>query len=333
VSIDATSAGTDRGADRDDRPRLGISACLLGDRVRFDGGHKRDGYVTGVLARFCDWVPVCPEVEFGLGVPRESLRLEGAQDAPRLVADDSRCDLTDDMAAWSEQRVSGLRVAGLDGYLLKANSPSCGLFRVKVYPGPTEPASHGGRGMFAGVLADGLPGLPLEEESRLGDPVLRESFVERIFARRRWRDLLGLAPRARDLIAFHAEHKYQLLAHSPAGQSALGRLVAAVGDAGINRTVDAYGELFMQCLAAPATPGRHVNVLHHLARHLSRRLDTPARAEMNEVIESYRSGRVPLVVPLTLIGQHMRRLPQGDRARRQTYLRPYPRELMLRKAV
>ncbi len=319
-----------RVSDAPDRPRLGVSACLLGERVRHDGGHKRDPFATDVLGKFCDGVPVCPEVEFGLGVPRESVRLEGTAESPRMIANESRRDLTDEMSAWSAQRVGGLRVAGLDGYLFKSNSPSCGLFRVKVYPGPTKPAKHEGRGLFAGVGADGLPALPVEEEGRLDDPSLRESFVERVFARRRWRELLSIAPRARDLIHFHAQHKYQLLSHSPASYRALDGLVAGVGDAGINRTVDAYGDLLMDCLSVHATRGRHVNVLRHFAGHVSGRLDTPDRAELAGAIDAYGSGAEPLQVPLALLADRLRLLPERDWARNQTYLRPYPRELMRR---
>jgi len=310
------------------RIRLGVSACLLGEPVRYDGGHKRDTFLTDVLGPHVDWVPVCPEVELGLGVPRPTLRLAGSPKAPRLLQEASGEDLTARMRAYAVARVSELERLDLDGYVLKRASPSCGLLRVRVYREHGAPGADG-RGLFAAALVEGMPMLPVEEEGRLTDPGLRENFIERVFAMARWRAFLGGGSRARDLVAFHAGQKFAVLAHSPAHYTRLGRLVAA---AGRSLKLAEYGRVLMEALAVRATRGRHANVLQHLAGHFRRDLAPGDRAELGEVIEEYRRGLVPLVVPLTLVRHHVRRLGVAYLAE-QVYLSPHPRELMLRNHV
>jgi uncharacterized protein YbgA (DUF1722 family)/uncharacterized protein YbbK (DUF523 family) len=303
--------------------RLGISACLLGEKVRYDGGHKRDRFVTDVLSAYVEWVPVCPEVELGLGTPRDPLRLVGRPESPRLVQERTGEDLTDRMRHYAAERVRDFEQ--LDGYILKRASPSCGLLRVRVYGDNGIPTASG-RGSFASVLTTALPTLPVEEEGRLSDPVIRDNFIERVFATARWRAFRASAPRTRDLVAFHAAQKFAVLAHSPVHYTRLGRLVAGGG------ALDEYGRLLMAGLAVNATRGRHANVLQHLAGYFKRDLDADERAELVEAVTDYRRGIVPLVVPLTLIAHHVRRL--GVRyLGGQVYLSPHPKELMLRNHV
>jgi uncharacterized protein YbbK (DUF523 family)/uncharacterized protein YbgA (DUF1722 family) len=306
------------------RIRLGVSACLLGESVRYDGGHKRDAFLTDVLGPHVEWVPVCPEVELGLGVPRPTLRLTGRPAAPRLVEDASGEDLTARMWQYAEARVVELERLALDGYVLKRSSPSCGLFGVPVY---REPGTRGaaGRGLFAAALVERLPMLPVEEEGRLADGALRERFIERVFAMARWRAFRAERPRARDLVAFHAAQKYAVLAHSPLHYTRLGRLVARAGRV---PALDEYGRLLMEALAVRATRGRHANVLQHLAGYVKRDLAADERAELAKVIEEYRRGLVPLVVPITLVHRHARRLGR-DELLAQVYLSPPPKELMV----
>jgi uncharacterized protein YbgA (DUF1722 family)/uncharacterized protein YbbK (DUF523 family) len=311
--------------------RLGVSACLLGQEVRFDGGHKRDGFLSDVLGRFVEWVPVCPELEAGLGVPRPALRLMRAGSELRVVETGSGRDHTPALARTAAQRVAALRRLELCGYVLKKSSPSCGMERVKVYA-QGAPARREGRGLFAAALLEALPRLPVEAEGRLHDPVLRENFIERIFAYRRLLDLFGARWTARDVVAFHTAHKLQLLAHAPEAYRALGRLVARVNALPRAELRARYEEGFMQALARRATRGRHANVLQHMAGFLREGLGREERAELGEAIQDHRRGLVPLVVPLVLVRHHARRLGVGYLLG-QVYLEPHPKELMLRNHV
>ena len=312
-------------------PRVGVSHCLLGAELRFNAGHKRDRFVEGELGRHFAFVPVCPEYEVGMGVPREPVHLSGDPAAPRMRGSRSGADWTESINGYARDRVEALAAAGLDGFVLKKGSPSCGLERVKVYGADGAPKGGGG-GLFARALAERLPRLPMEEEGRLNDAHLRERFVERVFAHHRWRAFRRAEPGPGDLVAFHAREKLALLAHDPAGYKELGRLVARAGDAPCAETLDAYGARYLDALAKPATRGRHANVLEHLLGHLRESLDAADRAEIADTIEQYRIGHVPLVVPLTLLKHHFRRHPQ-DWVLEQTYLDPYPADLMLRNHV
>lgn len=307
--------------------RLGVSACLLGAAVRYDGGHKRDAFLTETLAPSVEWVSVCPELELGLGVPRDTLRLEGSVRAPRLIVERTGEDLTIRMQRFARSRVEALATLELDGYVLKRASPSCGLVRVRVH----GDAGAAGRGLFATALVTRLPALPVEEEGRLSDTAIREHFIERVFAMARWRAFVAGRPRARDLVAFHAAQKFAVLAHSPAHYARLGRLVAAAGR--LDRSMlDEYARLLMAALIVRATRRRHVNVLQHLAGFFKTRLARDERARLAEVIEEYRRGVGPREVPLTLIRHHVHRLGVTD-LRDQVYLTPHPKELLLRNDV
>jgi len=311
--------------------RIGISSCLLGEGVRFDGGHKRDLYLTQTFGRFVEWVPVCPEVECGLGTPRESMRLMTSKDGARLVTGRTGIDHTDRMTRYSERRVDELASDELCGYVLKKDSPSCGLHRVKVY-GTHGVPTKSGRGIFAASLVDRFPSLPVEEEGRLSDPRLRENFVERVFAYSRLRHLFRTKWTVGALVAFHTEHKLILMAHSIDAYQRLGRLVAAARDLPAKELERAYSEAFMAGLTAIATARRHTNVLQHMAGYLKDRLDRASKAELLDAIEDYRTGVVPLIVPITLL-RHYVRVHNVSYLAGQLYLDPHPKELMLRNHV
>jgi uncharacterized protein YbgA (DUF1722 family)/uncharacterized protein YbbK (DUF523 family) len=315
----------------EDPVRIGISSCLLGQKVRFDGGHKRDRFLTDTFGRFVEWVPVCPEVEAGFGTPREAMRLVSEDGRLRLVTTRTGVDLTGRMERYSRDRVERLAGEGLSGFVLKKDSPSCGMERVKVYDAHAVPA-RSGQGLFAAALRTRHPCLPVEEEGRLSDPRLRDNFVERVFAYRRLRALFGSRWTIGALVSFHTAHKLTLMAHSVQAYQALGRLVARAK--GRPRAdVDArYTEGFMAALEAIATPRRHTNVLQHMAGYFKTVLDPASKAELGATIEDYRLGLVPLIVPITLIRHHVRHHDVSYLAG-QVYLEPHPRELMLRNHV
>ena len=311
--------------------RVGISTCLLGANVRFDGGHKHDPFLTETLGAFFEWVPVCPEVEIGLGTPRESLRLVGTPEQPRLVAPRSGKDHTDAMRRFADRRLDQLATTDIHGYVLKKDSPSCGMMRVRVY-GDGGMAARTGRGLYADTLLKRFPTLPVEEEGRLHDMALRESFIERVFAHHRWTKFAQSRPRPKDMVGFHSSQKLALMAHSPEHYRQLGRLVAQAGRTPMNELLASYGEGFMHCLSVRATAKKHANVLQHLLGYLKMKLDATDKTELIGHIEDYRNGLVPLIVPLTLLSHHFRRHPCPWVAE-QTYLNPYPAELMLRNHV
>ncbi len=313
------------------RIRIGISACLLGQEVRFDGGHKKDDFLTRILGPHVEFVPVCPEVEMGLGTPRETLRLVRQDTALRMITTRSGTDHTDGMNRWAAGRLEELNREDLVGYVLKKDSPSCGMERVKTYGAAGMPARDG-RGLFAAALLERLPLLPVEEEGRLSDPVLRENFIERVFAYRRLRDLFLGRWTIGGLVRFHTAHKMSLLAHSTTAYNELGRLVAGTSELGRSDLRRAYETLFMRTLAIPATRARHTNVLQHMAGHLKNLVDAESRAELVASIAEYRGGLVPLIVPLTLIRHHVRR-HRVTYLEGQIFLEPHPRELMLRNHV
>jgi uncharacterized protein YbgA (DUF1722 family)/uncharacterized protein YbbK (DUF523 family) len=313
------------------RLRLGISQCLLGDEVRFDGGHKRDHFLTDVLGRYVEWVPVCPEVEAGLGTPREAMRLVGDARRPRLITIRSGRDQTEALESMAAERLDALCDLDLSGYVFKKDSPSCGIERVRLYNQHGMP-SRQGVGLFAGAFMRRFPLIPVEEEGRLCDPVLRENFIERVFCYRRYQDLLRSGATKHAIVQFHTVHKYLLLSHSQPHYQALGRLV---GQAVRYRPKDLalkYGDLFMKALAVKATVRKHVNVLQHVVGYFKDRLEPQAKEELEDLIADYHRGLTPLIVPLTLV-QHYVRLFDVAYLRDQVYLHPHPKELMLRNHV
>ncbi|HUP89477.1 MAG TPA: DUF523 and DUF1722 domain-containing protein [Longimicrobiales bacterium] len=311
--------------------RIGISSCLLGEAVRFDGGHKRDAFLTGTFGNYVEWVPVCPEVECGLGTPRPSMRLVRTENGVRLLTVKSADDITDRMEEYAERRVSQLASEDLCGYVLKKDSPSCGLERVKIYGNGNVPVKSG-KGIFAARLVERFPHLPVEEEGRLSDPRLRENFVERVFAYWRLRALFSGKWNLAALGAFHTAHKLILMAHSPAAYQRLGRLVAGARTVPAKELERTYTEVFMAALATIATRGRHTNVLQHMAGYFKDHLDRESKVELQSAIEDYRRELVPLVVPMVLLRHHVRVYGISYLAG-QMYLEPHPKELMLRNHV
>lgn len=309
--------------------RVGISSCLLGRSVRYDGGHQQDAYITGSLARHFTWVPVCPEMELGLGVPREPIRLVGDSAAPRLMATQSGTDLTGAMDTYARARVGALGAAGLSGYILKRASPSCGMERVKVYTKAGGVPSRIGRGLFARRLMEAYPLLPVEEEGRLSDLRLRDNFITRVFAYRRLAALADGGARPGDIVSFHTAHKFLLLAHSPSDYARLGRLLSNLKSVPRREWLARYGEGFMRALAVSATPRKHINVLQHISGFVKRRLTTGEKRELGVLIADFAQGLVPLVAPLTLIRHYVVKF-EIDYLADQLYLSPYPKELMLR---
>jgi len=311
-------AGTDAG-----RPRVGVSSCLLGQEVRFNGGHKRFRFLTDELGPYVDWVPYCPEIEIGLGTPREPVRLTADG---RLVNRSGTADHTLSMKALPLP-------SAIDGYVFKAKSPSCGIWAIPRYGPDGEAAGAYGRGLYADRVIQALPLLAVEDEGRLHDAGLREAFVERVFAAARLRALLSGAWEPRDLLAFHARHKLQLLAHDPACYRPAGQVVAGAG-AAVPRpeTASAYQELFLAAMAGKATRGRNANALHHAYSRIGRSLSAPLRADLLARIEDYRRGEVPLSVPVALLAHYASGggLPW---LAEQTYLAPFPAGLRLRHAV
>ena len=312
------------------RPRLGISACLLGERVRYDGGHKRDPFLTRTLGDFVDWVPICPELEVGMGVPRESVRLVGSVSEPRMIGERSGKDWTAAMNSFATQRTDALAALDLCGYVFKKDSPSCGIERVRVYESKTQPTRRG-RGLFAAALIKRLPLLPVEEEGRLSDPAVRENFIERVFAYHRWRAAAAAKSRSA-LVAFHTAHKFLLLAHSERHYRQLGRVVASVKTKSLREAYDEYGCGFMKALAVHASPKKHANVLEHLMGYFSNQLSPSERRELVELIADYRRQLIPLIVPVTLIRHYVQKFDVEYLAH-QVYLAPSPKELMLRNHV
>jgi uncharacterized protein YbgA (DUF1722 family)/uncharacterized protein YbbK (DUF523 family) len=313
------------------KAKIGISACLLGQKVRYDGGHKKDYFLTETFGRYVEWVPVCPELEVGMGVPRESVRLVGDRDEPKMIAERSGKDWTAQMNSFAAKRAKSLQALELSGYIFKKDSPSCGLERVRIYNSTGMPDRQG-RGLYAGAVMRQLSLLPVEEEGRLNDPGLRENFIERVFAYHRWQQLTVERKSGRSLIGFHTCHKFLILAHGESHYRRLGRIVAEAKKSPIGEAYELYGRVFMAALAVHATPKKHSNVLEHMVGYFSKQLTAEERRELVDLIADFRRQLVPLIVPLTLIRHYVKKY-QVAYLKTQVYLEPSPKELMLRNHV
>jgi len=311
--------------------KLGISTCLLGENVRFDGGHKLDRYLTDTLGQYVEYVPVCPEVECGFGIPRESFRLVGDRENPRLVTSRSNQDHTDRMGQWAKKRVAELEKEDLCGYIFKSGSPSSGMERVKVYDPNGVPAKVG-VGLFARIFMEHFPLLPVEDEGRLHDPILRENFIERIFALKRWRDVLKEKESLKNFIDFHTRNKLLVLAHSPEHYRQMGKLVAGGKKFPLPELFSRYQSLLLESLRLKATNKKNGNVLMHMLGYFKDRLSGNEKQEMLEIIDQHRLGYLPLIVPVTLMKHYVGKYDEPY-LKEQTYLRPHPAELQLRNHV
>jgi len=309
-----------------------VSACLLGERVRYDGGHKRDLFLNETLSPFVEWVRVCPEVDCGLTVPREAMRLVGDPKHPRLMTNKTGIDHTERMERWAAARLEELSGLDLCGYICKKDSPSSGMERVKVYGGSSGAPARTGPGVFTRMFMERFPRIPVEEEGRLTDPVLREMFVERVFCLRRFRHLLARPLSRGSLVDFHTDHKLLLLSHDRRHYEEMGRLVAAAKTLPIGALHAKYEEIFMAALSHKATPKKCGDVLSHMMGYFRNTLSSTEKQEMIEVISKYRLRLVPLVVPVTLIRYYVRKYDVAYLAR-QVFLNPHPVERMLRNHV
>jgi uncharacterized protein YbbK (DUF523 family)/uncharacterized protein YbgA (DUF1722 family) len=294
-----------------ERIKLGVSACLLGHKVRFDGGHKLDHYIVDVLGQFVDFVAVCPELELGLGVPREALRLIGEPSTARLVTSRSGRDHTAAMQAWAAKRLKELEAEDLCGFIFKSGSPSSGMARVKVYGAAGVPLKQG-VGLFAQAFMRRFPLIPVEDEGRLNDLKLRENFIERVFGLKRWRDFVREPQSICEAL-----------------QRQMGRLLAQADKSASAASYAVYEQLYLEAMRHPATVTRHINVLQHMLGYFKRDLTPEDKAEVLESLDHYRAGYVPLLVPLTLIRHCIRKYDQTY-LKNQVYLNPSPLELKLR---
>ena len=308
--------------------KIGISTCLLGCKVRYDGNHSHDRYLTQTLSLFADYVPVCPEVECGMPTPREAVRLAGDAAAPRLVTQKTGKDVTQMMADWIPGKLSELEKQDLCGFVFKSKSPSSGLYRIRVY-GDDGKVRKTGTGLFARAFTQRFPRIPVEEAGRLNDPKLREHFIEKIFSFRRWRRLLAKKPTLGGLVDFHTKNKLLILSHSPGDYRKLGQLVAKGKQKALGLLFDEYESLLLKALDLKTTPKKNINVLLHIMGFFKKDLSSDEKQEMLFVIDQYRDGFVPLVVPLTLVNHYVRKYDQPW-LRDQTYLTPHPFELKLR---
>jgi uncharacterized protein YbgA (DUF1722 family)/uncharacterized protein YbbK (DUF523 family) len=311
--------------------KIGVSACLLGEQVRYDGGHKLDRYITETLGQYVEYVPVCPEVECGLGIPRESMHLEGDPLAPRLVTINSKKDVTAMMVRWARDRVKTLEKDDLCGFIFKSNSPSSGMERVRVYDEKEVPRKIG-VGIFARIFMEHFPLLPAEDEGRLHDPKLRENFIERIFVFKRWRETLTKDKGPGQLVEFHTQHKLLIMAHSTKHYRAMGKLVANQKKIPSSNLYSQYQMLLMESLALKATAKKNTNVLYHLMGYFKNLLSSDEKQELLEVIGHYHLEHLPLVVPITLINHYVRKYDEPY-LKQQVYLNPHPLELQLRNHV
>jgi uncharacterized protein YbgA (DUF1722 family)/uncharacterized protein YbbK (DUF523 family) len=311
--------------------KLGISTCLLGENVRYDGGHKLDRFLTDTLGQYVEYVPVCPEVECGLPIPRESMHLEGDPESPQLVTLRTKQDMTERMVSWAKKRVVELEKEGLCGFIFKSDSPSSGMERVRVYNEKGMPVKKG-VGMFARIFMEHFPLLPAEDEGRLHDPGLRENFIERIFILKRWREALAKKESRGTVVDFHTMHKLLILSHSPKHYQIMGKLVAKAKEIPLKDLFQQYQTILMEALLLKTTPKKNANVLMHMMGYFKEQLSSDEKQELLEVIDHYRQEYIPLIVPMTLINHYVRKYDQPY-LKQQVYLNPHPLELQLRNHV
>jgi uncharacterized protein YbgA (DUF1722 family)/uncharacterized protein YbbK (DUF523 family) len=308
--------------------RIGISSCLVGEKVRYDGGHRCDRYVTDTLGQYFTWLNICPEVEYGLPVPREAMHLAGNPLSPRIVTIRTGIDHTEGMQQWTENRLRELEHEDLCGFIFKSKSPSSGMAGVKIYS-PDGIMVGKGAGIFGGAFIEHFPHIPVIDEGRLHDPFLRENFIERVFVYHRWREVTKKRMTHKDLIRFHTDHKLLIMSHSGKQLSALGRLVADSKRYQTRELFSQYIDLLMEGLRLIATVNKNTNVLLHIIGYFKKHISSDDKQELLEVIGNYHNGYVPLIVPIVLINHYVRKF-NDPYLRNQYYLNPHPLELMLR---
>jgi uncharacterized protein YbgA (DUF1722 family)/uncharacterized protein YbbK (DUF523 family) len=308
---------------------IGISSCLLGQEVRFDSGHKHNSYITGTLSQYFEFKAFCPEVYIGLGIPREPIRLIEENDKIQCVGTKTPdLNFTEQLTASADEQKHWH--AKIFGYILKKDSPSCGMERVKVYK--NNQPQRSGQGLYARQLMKNFPNLPVEEEGRLGDPILRENFIKRVFIYERWRELYQTDLSIASLTRFHARHKLILMSHDQDKARELGRKLSEIKSDAIASFALEYEASLMSLLKIKATRKNNVNVLQHIQGYLKNFLDKEDKRELTEVIEQYRLGFLPLIVPITLLKHHFMKHP-NDYIGDSYFINPHPKELMLLNAL
>lgn len=308
---------------------LGISSCLLGNKVRYDGQHKYDHFLAATLGEFVEYTPVCPEVECGLPVPREAMRLVGNPENPRLVTIKEKADHTDRMKSWGEKRLEKLAELPMCGFIFKSRSPSSGMERVKVYHEKGGTPAKTGVGIFAHMFMKRFPFLPVEEDGRLQDPALRENFIERIFVYKRWMEMLKKDNTSAGLINFHTRHKLILMAHSPEHYRLCGKITGSLTKTNLKETQARYLEAMTEGLKRIATQKKNYNVLQHILGYFKNNLTHEEKMETLEIMENYKKGLIPLIVPVTLLNHYINKYKEPY-LKEQFYLNPHPIELKLR---
>ncbi len=314
-----------------DTIKLGISTCLLGEKVRYDGGHKLDRYLANTVGPFVEWVPICPEHECGLPIPRESMRLVKTENGVRLLTGKTKVDHTERLVNWAKARLDQLEKEHICGFVFKAKSPSSGMRDIKIYSEQGMPLSKGS-GLFAEMLMQRFPYLPVEDEGRLNDAGLRENFIERVFVYFRWQQFLEAGATRKDLVAFHSDHKYLIMAHSEKNLRVMGKMVAAPDAKAKEELLNDYFINLMEGLKLKATVRKNTNVLQHIFGYFKKQLTAAEKQEMLDVIEQYYKRLIPLIVPVTLLKHYITKYDEPY-LKRQHYLNPHPAELMLRNHV
>ncbi|MDA0692859.1 MAG: DUF523 and DUF1722 domain-containing protein [Nitrospinae bacterium] len=311
---------------------IGISSCLLGEKVRWNGDHKQNLYAKEILGKFFDYVPVCPEVEIGMGVPRETVHLAGDKDSPRMVGTKTGTDWTQKMIRFSAGKVRELSSHDLSGFIFKKGSPSCGIERVSLYTESGNKANSMAQGLFASTFMKKFPLIPVEEEGRLNDFKIRENFIVRVFSYHRLQKLFQEGYSRGALVNFHTQHKFLLLSHSRKHYDTLGGLVAEAKKFRPAEMKTRYSKIFMEGLTLKSTPKKNTDVLQHMLGFLKKDLLKEEKQDILSTLEDYRKELVPLIVPLTLIKHYVKKY-DITYLLDQVYLNPYPKELMLRNHV
>ena len=311
-----------------DKIRIGVSSCLVGEKVRWNGDHKQDKYVRQVLSKYFEYTPVCPEMEVGMGVPRETVALYGNIEKPRMISKKTQTDWTEPMEKYIKDRIDSLHSNDLCGYIFKSKSPSCGLGRVPLYSEFGSNKVKHGPGMFAKEFINSFPLVPTEDEGRLNDPRIRENFIVRVFSFKRFNLLLKEKFSLGKWVKFHTQHKFLLLAHSRKHYDELGELVAHAKSIKPSSLKEKYGSLFMEALICKTTPKKNTDVLLHMMGFFKKVLNKVEKEDILSAIEDYRSEILPLIVPVTLI-RHQVKKYNIKYLRDQVYLNPHPKELML----
>jgi uncharacterized protein YbgA (DUF1722 family)/uncharacterized protein YbbK (DUF523 family) len=307
--------------------KIGVSACVAGEKVRFDRTHRRSAYLTETLANHVEFVPICPEIACGMGIPREPLRQVDCAGEIRLIGYESGKDLTKKMTKWARRVLKGLDKEGICGFVLRVHSASCGVNKSKIHSTEGKPPTHG-PGFFTRMLQEHDPLLPIVTSEALQNAIQRENFIRRVFVLHRWRALTAKGTAIGNLVDFHTRHKMLIRAHDLQGYRELGHLLGESTMDNAEAVFDKYATLLFKSLTLKATPSKNRDVLSHAAGYFKKELDAEDKRELQAMITAYAKGKVPLLVPVTLLN-HFARKYQRPYLTQQYYLNPEPAELKL----